>query len=137
MPSLPNPLNPFSYLDPSAWVRLPLSGDVAQNYHPLTNWFSPNIDIKYVGNSSIERDVTANVAGYGSQLGTVIDVLEELTRGKEQTEAVKRLRDLWCKVEEVKKNNKEDLKESAKASLDQLAKYYPDGLQDLIKAYAR
>ncbi len=30
MPSLPNPLNPFSYLDPSAWVRLPLSGAVAR-----------------------------------------------------------------------------------------------------------
>jgi hypothetical protein len=137
MPSVPNPFNLLSYFDPSALFRLPGGGDVAQDYHPITTWFSPNIDIKYVGNSRIERDVTANVAGYGSQLGTLMDVLVELTKGEEQTEAVKRLHDLWHKVEEIKKKNKEDLKESAKSSLDQLAKYNPDGLQDLIKQYAK
>lgn len=128
---------PWTLFDPSRWLNMPFGGNVAQNYHPLTTWFSPNIDIQYVGNSSVEHDVIANVAGYGSQLGTVIDVLEELTKGKEQTEAVKRLHDLWCKVGDIKASHKRSLLDAAKESLDKLAESDEQSLQSLIRQYAK
>jgi hypothetical protein len=134
MSSLPFPL---SLLDPNLWMRMPLSGNVAQNFHPLTTWFSPQIDIQYVGNPAVERDITANVAGYGSQLGTLIDVLTELTKGKEETDAVKRLRELADKIDEVKQRHKQDLRAAARESLDRLRKDDPESLRRLIAEYTK
>jgi hypothetical protein len=65
--------------------QLPFSGDVTQAINPWTWWLRLmsqvgfiNINLTKSSDPEMERRITENVAGYGKQLGRVIEVLDAL-----------------------------------------------------------
>ena len=103
------------------WV--PSGDSVAQDYHPLTTWFSPRIDMNFAGDRTIETNVVENVASYGKQLGILIDVVAELVHVQgedgsvEFKRAAKQLKELKTAVEDVKGRHKTDDEAAARRSL--------------------
>lgn len=71
-----------------AMFKLPLSGDVTQAINPMTWFFSPsggqyglfNIEIGESGQPQIEAAILKDVAGYGKQLGILLDAMVVLAR---------------------------------------------------------
>lgn len=63
---------------PMLFVRMPGSGDVNQEIAPETWWSLPFSASYKAGDRALEHEVITKVAGYGSQLGTVIDALQAL-----------------------------------------------------------
>lgn len=64
-------------------LQFPWSGDVSQWINPMTSWFTGNtgslVSVNYASsNPKIEEKIIRDVAGYGSQLGRIIDVLDIL-----------------------------------------------------------
>jgi hypothetical protein len=103
---------------PSFWIRtnLPWSGDVVQNIEPNTNVDLPFSD-DYAGDRKTERQIITNVAGYGMQLGIVIDALDELiaATGSEQRPACARLRALREEIATLKRAHYEKILPNALA----------------------
>jgi hypothetical protein len=115
----------------SALSRMPLSGDVTQAIAPLTNWFSPTVEMNFAGNRKIEGDVVANVASYGKQLGLLTDAVLALGKGNEAP-PVQELRKLAAQIEERKRRHKDDLQQQARSALETLRKADPDALKRLL-----
>jgi hypothetical protein len=71
-----------------AMFKLPLSGNVTQAISPMTWWLSPsggqyglfNIEIGESGKPEIESEILKDVAGYGKQLGILLDAMVVLAR---------------------------------------------------------
>jgi hypothetical protein len=68
----------LTWLDLFPQFRMPAAVSFVQPIAPVTSWFSPTIEVNYKGNLAIEREVVTSVAGYGSQLGSLIDALVEI-----------------------------------------------------------
>jgi len=94
------------------------SGDVTQDIDPVTNWFSPRIEV-FRGDPRIEREVVTKVASYGRQLGLLSNAVLELAEEPDGP-AVEKLRALVDQIEEVKQDHKTDLEAAAKNSLEAL-----------------
>jgi hypothetical protein len=90
-----------TWLDLFPLLRLPTIGSYVQPIAPVTSWFSPTIEVNYKGDPTIERDVVTSVAGYGSQLGTLIDAVAESAGGKSGP-AMQRLFALKSAIDSVK-----------------------------------
>ena len=70
---------------PASPFQFPFSGDVTQAINPWTWWLRLmsqigfiNINLTKSSDPEMERRITENVAGYGKQLGRVIEVLDAL-----------------------------------------------------------
>jgi hypothetical protein len=70
---------------PASPFQFPFSGDVTQAINPWTWWLRLmsqigfiNINLTRSSDPEMERRITENVAGYGKQLGRVIEVLDAL-----------------------------------------------------------
>ena len=70
---------------PTSPFQFPFSGDVTQAINPWTWWLRLmsqvgfiNINLTKSSDPEMERRITENVAGYGKQLGRVIEVLDAL-----------------------------------------------------------
>lgn len=70
---------------PASPFQFPFSGDITQAINPWTWWLRLmsqvgfiNINLTESSDPEMERRITENVAGYGKQLGRVIEVLEAL-----------------------------------------------------------
>ncbi|MEL6682184.1 MAG: hypothetical protein AAFQ09_06005 [Pseudomonadota bacterium] len=115
-------LNPFEIWSPT--FHAPFSGDVTQEITPRV--FSP--DIK--GSLGIENRVQTEVASYGKQLGKILEALALLS---EQTETpLPEIDALINRVETVKSNAKDVLREEAIAALDRLKKADPQAHAELL-----
>jgi len=75
--------NPFSF---------PFSGDVTQAINPWALWLRlmsqigfVNINLTKSSDPALERRITEDVAGYGRQLGRVIELLEALLTHTDKT----------------------------------------------------
>ncbi len=104
-------------------LQMPGGGDVWQNYHPMTSWFSPqNIHIEYEGDRQVENAVTARAAGYGRQLDALQNAVLAMACAlkADQIEQVKALREMVDKIDEIKALKKEDLKARALKDLMRL-----------------
>ena len=78
---------------PAGSFQFPFSGDVTQAINPWTWWLRLmsqigfiNINLTKSSDPEMERRITENVAGYGKQLGRVIDVLDALLVNSATTE---------------------------------------------------
>ena len=83
--------------------KFPLSGDVKQDIE--TDFFKDNI--KDNQKQEIEKKIFKDIASYGSQLGTIIDCLYELTIN-EDSEIINKLRLLKTEIELIKANVNND-----------------------------
>ena len=70
---------------PASPFQFPFSGNVTQAINPWTWWLRLmsqvgfiNINLTKSSDPDMERRITENVAGYGKQLGRVIEVLDAL-----------------------------------------------------------
>ncbi len=70
---------------PATQFPFPFSGDVTQAINPWTWWLRMmsqigfiNINMTQSSDPGMERQIVENVAGYGKQLGRVVEVLEAL-----------------------------------------------------------
>ncbi len=101
-------------------LHFPLSGDVAQDIEPNTNWFFDGIS-RDAGISSVEKRAFG-VASYGRQLGLITEVLLSMAdRDSMDTEkaarALERLKAIYREIEALKKD---DVAASAKAISEEL-----------------
>ena len=118
--------------------KLPLSGDVAQAIAPLTNWFSPTIEMNFAGDRRIEADVVSNVASYGKQLGMLTDAVLALSKVTKDGggEAVARLAELAGRIEACKKRYNSGLEQQAREALERLQKADPAACKRVIRDVA-
>ncbi len=70
---------------PASLFQFPLSGDVTQAINPWTWWLRKmgqigfiNINLAQSSDPGMEQRIVENVAGYGKQLGRIMEVLEAL-----------------------------------------------------------
>ncbi len=130
-------LNPFLTFFHS--LRLPASGDVQQDYRPITTWFSPQIH--YSGNLKIEAEITEKVAGYGRQLGILTEVLAEITESsgavESKTPAMTKFVEMKHGIDQIKKRHKVDLESRARDSLEALLHSDPRTLKALLDSFKR
>lgn len=124
-----------SWLFPwSGFFRSPLSGDVNQDYKPVTTWFSPQLEVNFAGDREIETEVVSGVASYGKQLGTLIDAVLELADG-EKGEALAKLKALAEQVEKIKQDHAAKLEQRVRADLEKLQKRDPVAFATLLKEF--
>jgi hypothetical protein len=86
-------------------LRLPFSGDVAQDIEPRLDWFFAGIKPQ-AGNAHIERQAF-DVATYGDQLGVITRLLLEWAErlpAEEQaaSKTLLELRDIHSRIEAIK-----------------------------------
>jgi hypothetical protein len=124
-----------TWLDLFPLLRLPTLGNLVQPISPVTSWFSPTIEVNYKGDPAIEHDVVTSVAGYGSQLGTLIDAVVEGAGGKGGP-AMKQLVALKRAIDAVKDQHRDDDASRARSALAALAQSDPVALQRLVAEYA-
>jgi hypothetical protein len=115
--------------------RLPMVGNFLQPIAPVTSWFSPTIEVNYKGDPTIEREVVSSVAGYGSQLGTLIDAVVESASGKSGP-AMERLCALKSEIDSIKDKHSDDDASRARCALAALAESDPKALQQVIGEFA-
>ena len=127
-------MNPWEIWS-AALARLPFGGDVTQSIAPLTNWFSPNVEVNFAGNRRIEGDIVTNVASYGKQLGLLTEAVVALS-GNNTSPAVKKLRDLAKEIEKRKLQHKDDVLRQARTSIETLQKLDPTGFAQLLREFA-
>lgn len=96
--------------------RFPLSGNVSQTINPWSWWLNPmgqfgliNVNQMSSANPQLEREIVENVAGYGRQLGRIMEAFDVLLQRADltgltakQTKAVAEYREMAARIEAVK-----------------------------------
>jgi len=93
-----------------------------------TRWWSPNISVSFAGDPGIEREVTEDVASYGSQIGWLNDIVIALAAAAPnavgQNAGAKRALDKLAKarveIEKIKRRRKETAIDKARDALADL-----------------
>jgi hypothetical protein len=93
-----------------------------------TRWWSPNISVSFAGDPGIEREVSEDVASYGTQIGWLNDIVAALA--KAAPEAIKGDRDALAaltkleaarvKIGKIKKRRKAAALDKARDALADL-----------------
>lgn len=118
---------------PFAW---PSFAPTSLNQPILPDWSLQHITVNYQGNPAIEKDVAANVASYGKQLGIITEaVLALADGGPGEAEPVKRLRAIAEKIEKIKDEHRGDLFTSAQEAMDALAKKNPAAAEQIAAEF--
>lgn len=93
----------------------------------MTRWWSPNIAFNFAGNAAIEREVTEEVASYGTQIGWLSDVVAALAQDApavkddpEADQAYKALMAARAKIEAIKQRRKQSALDTARDALAKL-----------------
>jgi hypothetical protein len=102
----------------------------------LPDWSLQRIDVNFAGDIGIEKEVVANVASYGKQLGIITDAVLALASGHQADESIKRLREIADEVEKIKKERERSLADQARAAMEKLAKLEPDMARQIAFEYA-
>jgi hypothetical protein len=124
-----------TWLDLFPLFRLPMAGNFLQPIAPVTSWFSPTFEVNYKGDPAVEREVVTSVAGYGSQLGTLIDAVVESAHG-ENGPAMRQLRALKKDIDSIKDKHGDDDASRARSALSALAASDPQALKAIIAEFA-
>lgn len=104
-------------------IRMPWSGNVAQDIDPTTDWFfnsiQPGAGIGYIEAEAFE------VASYGRQLGLISEVLLHLAKSEavdreKAGESLRRLERIYGEIEAVKKLARHRMRDDLIAQLEDL-----------------
>ena len=116
MASLPYP---FSIMFPGA----------AGNWQAFdAHLFSPNVSVNFAGNPMVEREVTEDVASYGTQLGWLTEIVAALAAAapdtikadKDAEASYNSLMDALKKIDAIKRRRKASAYDSARDALERL-----------------
>ncbi|MGH3426506.1 MAG: hypothetical protein ACRDQZ_02850 [Mycobacteriales bacterium] len=115
------PLNPWQAWLSMFGIRAPLSGDVTQDISP--SFGLVNINATSSGNPELEKRIVTQVAGYGRQLGKLVEAVDVLVRQQSRQgldeadiDALEQLHKLAERIAEVKEE----------ATLDQVNRIVSD-----------
>jgi hypothetical protein len=114
MYTFPNPLN----------IMFPGAGGNFQSF----DFWSPRVSVNFAGNPAVEREVTEDIASYGSQIGWLNDIVAALAhaapdalKGSEDAEdALKSLNDAMQKIEAIKARRKANAYDTARDAIASL-----------------
>jgi hypothetical protein len=114
MYTFPNPLN----------IMFPGAGGNFQSF----DFWSPRVSVNFAGNPAVEREVTEDIASYGSQIGWLNDIVAALAnaapdalKGNEDAEdALKSLNDAMQKIEAIKARRKANAYDTARDAIASL-----------------
>ena len=101
----------------------------------MTSWLSPNLEINFAGKPDVEKDIVANIASYGRQLGVVIPVLLQAL-GDVDSPEVEKLRALAGDIEAAKQKHKIRQAETLKQGLLSLKETDPEAFRSLLESVA-
>jgi len=115
-------------------LHFPLSGGVAQNYEPITNWFSELIE-EDAGDAEIEKNAF-QIASYGRQLGLITEVLIELAEQTTPTsdngkESLERLTIIRNEIEQLKISEANQLLDEIQNGIERLRHRSPQDYRKL------
>jgi len=121
-------------------IRFPLSGNVKQDIEPDVDWFFDSIK-PGAGSGRVEKEVF-EVASYGRQLGLIMDVLvSSVTEASLHDDRARRahheLVKLHEKIDAVKKQSRDKIREGAVESLLRLDARDPGMLDTVLDDVAR
>ena len=125
---------------PNLFNLLPFSGGNWQTID--TRWWSPNISMNFAGNPAVEREVTEDVASYGSQIGWLNDIVaaqaaaapDTLKPGTDAEKSLNKLKAAHEKIEEIKQRRKASTLDSARDALSQLGATDKDAYKRLVNS---
>ncbi|HXW24056.1 MAG TPA: hypothetical protein VEK73_04855 [Xanthobacteraceae bacterium] len=110
--------NPLGFW-PFAWSNLV---PTSLNQPILPDWSLQHVTVNYQGDPAIEKDVAANVASYGKQLGIITEAVLALADGApNKAERLDRPRSIAEQVEKIKKEHRSGLAASARSAMESLA----------------
>ena len=126
MYTVPNPLN----------IMFPGAGGNFQNF----DFWSPRVSVNFAGNPAVEREVTEDVASYGSQIGWLNDIVAALAKAApdalkgngDAQEALKSLNDAMQKIEDIKQRRKTNAYDTARHALAKLGSADKDAYKRLV-----
>lgn len=115
-------------------IRFPGGGDLTFPYSPYTKWEAPSF---YRGDERVEHAVYTGVASPGSQLGNIIDLLDQLAKEQKlETPERKKIRDLKKQVDKIKDTIADNDETAARGLLDRLKSKDPKMLERIIRDYS-
>ena len=93
-----------------------------------TRWWSPNISVSFAGDPGIEREVSEDVASYGTQIGWLNDIVAALAKAApnaieadpDAPDALKKLEAARNKIGKIKKRRKASALDKARDALADL-----------------
>jgi hypothetical protein len=93
-----------------------------------TRWWSPNISVSFAGNPGIEREVTQDVASYGTQIGWLNDIVSALAAAEpaavggnaEAKRALDKLTKASAEIDKIKRRRKQSAVDKARDALADL-----------------
>lgn len=114
MYTFPNPLS----------IMFPGAGGNFQTF----DFWSPRLSVNFAGNPAVEREVTEDVASYGSQIGWLNDIVAALAAAapdavranSDAEEALTMLQDAMKKIDEIKQRRKTNAFHAARDALANL-----------------
>lgn len=122
---------------PMLTYRLPFSGDVVQDIAPRTYWDLPFSGDYNAGDRELERRIIDEAAGYGRQLGIMLDALEKLIDDApsetRQHERYLKVRDLAQRIRDTKRKRYET---ALPAALESYRKIDPEGFARLMTQFS-
>jgi hypothetical protein len=124
--TLPNPLN----------IMFPGAGGNFQTF----DFWSPRVSVNFAGNPAVEREVTEDVASYGSQIGWLNEIVEALAAAApdavkanpDAEGALSNLKDAMEKIEAIKQRRKTSALDSARDALAKLGSADKDAYKRLV-----
>jgi len=123
--------------DPFWLFRSPLSGNVAEKIS--APWFSPSLTVNYAGDPAVEERVVNEIASYGSQIGSLNDVVLALAKNAQLpadlAETVQRMTDTANKIEELKAASRNATLTAATMALDRLKQTQPAAYTALLQTH--
>lgn len=115
-------------------ISFPWSGDLVFPYSPYTKWEAPSL---YRGDERIEQAVYTSVASPGSQLGNIIDLLDEIAESQgSKTDARQRIGHLKQQVDKFKEIFADTDELAARNILDRLKSKQPEKLNKILQEYS-
>jgi hypothetical protein len=93
-----------------------------------TRWWSPNISVSFAGDPGIEREVSEDVASYGTQIGWLNDIVAALAKAAPEAieadpdapDALKKLEAARIKIGKIKRRRKASALDKARDALADL-----------------
>jgi hypothetical protein len=109
------------------------------NFQTFDFW-SPRVSVNFAGNPAVEREVTEDVASYGSQIGWLNDIVAALAaaapdavKGNDEAEdALKSLNEAMQKIDAIKKRRKTNVLDAARDALAKLGSADKDAYKRLV-----
>lgn len=106
----------------------------------MTRWWSPNISVNFAGNADVEREVSEDVASYGTQIGWLNEVVLVLSAAlpadadPKAREALANIQAADEKISRIIGRRKGNAMDKAREALKELSKADVDGYRRLVSA---